>query len=423
MEVTNLVTAFELAEWQTCRLTALASRSANAIVGGPFGSDLTSADYRSTGIPVIRGQNMGTRFVSGDFVYVDRSKGKKLQANLAKPGDLVFTQRGTLGQVSIVPNCGYPEFLISQSQMKISLACEFVDVNYLYQYFTSSFGQKQIFESAIQTGVPHTNLGILRSYVVRLPPNLAEQEAIAGALSDADAWIDSLEQLIAKKRQIKQGAMQELLTGKRRLPGYSSKWTKELLGECGEVIMGQSPPGSTYNRSADGSPLINGPTEFTDRYPKKIQWTRAPARFCKSGDLLICVRGSSTGRTNFADDVYAIGRGVAAIRAKGSNSTDFMSHQVIAGVSEILASATGSTFPSVDGASFRKISIQLPNPDEQEAIAFVLSAIESEVTELEFKLFKGRQIKQAMMQELLTGRIRLVKSMTTAVRMQEAVHA
>ena len=128
-------------------------------------------------------------------------------------------------------------------------------------------------------------------------------------------------------------------------------WLVSCLGDCGEVIMGQSPPGSSYNRAGIGSPLINGPTEFTERNPIKIQWTTQPARFCKAGDLLICVRGSSTGRTNYANDSYAIGRGVAAIRARDHNVTEYLSYQVIAGVSDILAAAKGSTFPSVDGAS------------------------------------------------------------------------
>ena len=251
------------------------------------------------------------------------------------------------------------------------------------------------------------NQGILNRLQIPFAP-LLEQRAIATALSDADAWIESLEQLIAKKRQIKQGAMQELLTGTRRLPGFSGEWEVKRLGECGEVTMGQSPPGSSYNRTSNGIPLINGPTEFTDKYPIKIQWTTEPARFCKAGDLLICVRGSSTGRTNYADDTYAIGRGVAAIRAKAEIDTEFMSYQVISGVSEILAAATGSTFPSVDGASFRKIEILLPEPNEQTAIASILSDMDTEITMLEIKLTKARQIKQGMMQELLTGRIRLI---------------
>ena len=384
----------------------------------------SSAKSSSIGlVPVLRMGNLqGGKIDWSDLVYSNDHK--EVSKYSLRAGDVLFNRTNTIdlvGKTSLYD--GSIPAIFAGYLIRINVQAEFLDSRYLNLVLNTELARKHSAKVlSIAVGQANINGQKLKTYPIPLPPTLAEQKAIAGALSDADAWIESLEQLIAKKRQIKQGAMQELLTGKRRLPGFTIKWTIQLLGECGEVIMGQSPPGATYNRSADGSPLINGPTEFTDRYPKKIQWTSAPARFCKSGDLLICVRGSSTGRTNFADDVYAIGRGVAAIRAKGSNSTDFMSYQIIAGVSEILASATGSTFPSVDGASFRKLCIQLPHPDEQDAIALVLSDIEFEITELELKLAKARQIKQGMMQELLTGRIRLVKPTASAERIQEAVN-
>ena len=125
------------------------------------------------------------------------------------------------------------------------------------------------------------------------------------------------------------------------------------------------------------------------------------------GDLLICVRGSSTGRTNYADEIYAIGRGVAAIRAKADNDTQYLSYQMISGVSDLLAAATGSTFPSVDGASFRKILVLLPPPAEQRAIAEALSDVDGLLAALEALIAKKRAIKQAAMQQLLTGKTRL----------------
>ena len=188
--------------------------------------------------------------------------------------------------------------------------------------------------------------------------------------------------------------------------------------------MGQSPPGVSYNRSGVGSPLINGPTEFTELHPVKVQWTTQPARFCRPGDLLICVRGSSTGRTNYADEVYAIGRGVAAIRAKADNDTQYLSYQVISGVSDILAAATGSTFPSVDGASFRKIRVSLPPPDEQRAIAEALSDVDGLLAALEELIAKKRAVKQAAMQQLLTGKTRLpgFSGAWETKRLEELIH-
>src|SRR5574340_467387 len=90
----------------------------------------------------------------------------------------------------------------------------------------------------------------------------------------------------------------------------------ETLGSIAEIIMGQSPPGETCNRSGKGLPLLNGPTEFGQSKPSPVQFTTDPRKRARLGDILFCVRGSTTGRMNWADQEYAIGRGIAAIRHK-----------------------------------------------------------------------------------------------------------
>ena len=90
-------------EWRKVTVEDITAPVRNALVGGPFGSNLVSRDYVETGVPVIRGQNMGSRWVSGDFVFVTEEKAESLDSNLARPGDIVFTQRGTLGQVPQIP--------------------------------------------------------------------------------------------------------------------------------------------------------------------------------------------------------------------------------------------------------------------------------------------------------------------------------
>lgn len=114
-------------------LSELAAKIPNAIVGGPFGSNLVSADYVENGVPVIRGQNMGLgRWVTGDFVFVSEEKAGRLDQNVARPGDLVFTQRGTLGQIAIVPNGKYDRYVVSQSQMKITVDASKADTLFLF---------------------------------------------------------------------------------------------------------------------------------------------------------------------------------------------------------------------------------------------------------------------------------------------------
>jgi type I restriction enzyme S subunit len=176
--------------WRDCTVADVAAPIKNALVGGPFGSNLVSRDYTPYGVPVIRGENMGYgRWVDGEFVYVSPEKAGALSPNTARPGDLIFTQRGTLGQVAIVPAHRFDRYIISQSQMKLTADPTQADVLFLYYFFSSPQQQDYIVRNAIQTGVPHTNLEHLRTTPLRLPP-LDEQRAIAHILGTLDDKIE-----------------------------------------------------------------------------------------------------------------------------------------------------------------------------------------------------------------------------------------
>jgi type I restriction enzyme S subunit len=178
------------AELIQCTVEEIAEPTKNALVGGPFGSNLVSKDYVEAGVPVIRGQNMGYgRWVAGDFVFVSTQKADVLSANTARPGDLIFTQRGTLGQVAIVPQEPYENYIISQSQMKLSVDSSKADAQFLYYLFCSPEQQHYIKTHAIQVGVPHTNLGILKATPLKLP-SLWVQQNVAEVLSVFDDKIE-----------------------------------------------------------------------------------------------------------------------------------------------------------------------------------------------------------------------------------------
>lgn len=137
---------------------------------------------------------MGGRWVGGEFAFVSPAKAETLNQNKARPGDLIFTQRGTLGQVSIVPSSPFPEYIVSQSQMKITVDPTKADVNFLYYAFCSAEQLNYIKNSAIQTGVPHTNLGILKRTPVRLP-SLSVQRSVANILGALDDRIALLREI------------------------------------------------------------------------------------------------------------------------------------------------------------------------------------------------------------------------------------
>ena len=159
------------------------------LVGGPFGSSLGGKDYVGHGVPVIRGGNLSTAnsFDDSAFVYVTAEKAASLACNQARPGDVVFTQRGTLGQVGIVP-ADHDRYVISQSQMRLRVDPAKADPRFVYYQFRSPVMVDAIRNSAITTGVPHINLGILGSLPIVIPP-LAAQTAIADVLSALDEKI------------------------------------------------------------------------------------------------------------------------------------------------------------------------------------------------------------------------------------------
>lgn len=181
--------------WRKATVEQIASPEKYSCVGGPFGSKLSRKHYVPTpGVPVVRGVNVGDdsgRFVDDSFVFVSEDKAETLVQNMAYPGDLLFTQRGTLGQVAWIPeDARFPRYVVSQSQMKLTVDPEVAEPGFIYAYFTSDTAKTLIHNLAITTGVPHINLGILRGFPVPLPP-LNEQRRIAAALGALDDKIEA----------------------------------------------------------------------------------------------------------------------------------------------------------------------------------------------------------------------------------------
>ena len=258
------------------------------------------------------------------------------------------------------------------------------------------FIEKLSQRSSGQTGV---DLGELRKYSIPLPPTLREQEAIAEALSDADAWIESLEQLIAKKRQIKQGAMQELLTGKRRLPGFSGQWETKRLGDLARLYQPTTISASSF--TTFGFPVYgaNGIVGFYHSCNHST-W-----------QVTVTCRGSTCGTVNKTVDKCWITGNAMVLNCDHNHELDksFLFH--LLSKQDLTVCITGTGQPQIVRTPLAAVELRLPQKiSEQQAIATILSDMDTEIESLESKLSKAREIKQGMMQELLTGKIRLVKS-------------
>jgi type I restriction enzyme S subunit len=248
------------------------------------------------------------------------------------------------------------------------------------------------------------NKSEMEKIVVPAPPSETEQRAIAAALSDVDALLGGLDRLIAKKRDLKQAAMQQLLTGQTRLPGFSGEWEVKRLGNVAEIVMGQSPSSSNYNSRGAGLPLIQGNADVANRQTIKRVFTTQITKRGRSGDILMSVR-APVGEVSRAIFDVCLGRGVCALRFPN----DFLYHLLIFLEPTWAKHSKGSTFDSVNSNDVKSVEVKLAlDPNEQTAIAAVLSDMDAELAALEARRNKTRDLKQAMMQELLTGRIRLV---------------
>jgi type I restriction enzyme S subunit len=272
--------------------------------------------------------------------------------------------------------------------------------NFVSHQFQSGIIKKQINEHLGATINQITNKS-LNSFLAPLPPTLAEQEAIAEALSDADAYIEALEQLLTKKRQVKQGAMQKLLTGKKRLPEFSKKWETKKLGDVFEITAGGDFDPSQSSDIRD------------ERFPYPIYSNAITDHglygFCsyanhEAGSITVTARGT-LGAANYRDhDFTAIGR-VIVLKPIQPLDGRFISEYINNRINFVIES-TG--VPQLTAPQISKYEILFPEFPEQTAIAEILSEMDEELSALAGKLVKARQVKAGMMSELLTGKIRLV---------------
>lgn len=223
-------------DWELKKIVELKSDDKNALAMGPFGSNIKAENFVPHGVPVIRGTNLNfDRYVDGDFVFLTEEKADELKNSNCKAGDLVFTHRGTIGQVGLVPRNKFTRYVISQSGMKLTVNESLVNSGFLFYYFKSRYGQHQLLKNEAQVGVPSISnpLTSLKEIEVPLPP-LAEQRAITEVLGTLDDKIDLLH------RQNKTlEALAESLFRQRFVEEADETWETKTLEDFFPVVTGK----------------------------------------------------------------------------------------------------------------------------------------------------------------------------------------
>lgn len=362
-----------------------------------------------------------------DLVYT--SNELEISKYQLRSGDVLFNRTNTIelvGKTSIYNGerpAIFAGYLIRISVDKSKLNSQFL--NYvLNAEFSRRYSSKVL---SIAVGQANINGQKLRTYPIPLPPTFAEQEAIAAALSDVDALLTALDALIAKKRLIKQGVMQELLTGKRRLPGFTDEWQFHKIEEMFEFLPTANNPRSQLSASGEVAYVHYGDIHTRWRTCLDCDQETLPfvdedlvgnVPFLQEGDLVIADASEDYEGLGIAVEIKNVHgrkvvaglhtlalRGDKAVLADGFKGyLQYMPQLKHA----IVRAAVGISVYGISKNSMKEIILRLPDNSEQAAIAEILHDMDAEIVALEARREKTRLLRQGMMQELLTGRIRLI---------------
>ncbi len=333
---------------------------------------------------------------------------RDLQRYRLRDGDLLVCEGGEIGRAAVwrqpMVECYYQKALHRlrpirgyNVQLMLNMLQRLASTGFLLNFVT-------------QTSIAHLPKDKFETVPIPVPPTKAEQETIAGALSDADALIESLEQLVSKKRHLKQGAMQELLTGKKRLPGFNGEWAMKLFGEIAQPRKERIDPRRTGRHDfcielehiEQGTGCLIGNTVTSEGSSLKSVFQKDDVLFGKLRAYLRKYWLASRGGV-CSTEIWVL------TAERGSVTPQFLFQLVkVDRFIEAASSAYGTHMPRSDWHVVKNYEVGLPPVPEQVAIAHVLSDMDAEVAALEAKLIKARQLKRGMMQELLTGRIRLI---------------
>jgi len=345
-------------------------------------------------------------------LYVSRAEAKSVGSKVVPDGSVLMSCAGELGIVALTQN----EIVVNQ-QLHVFLPTPRIDATFLLNAL--SYRKDQIAGLGTKTAVPYLNKSSCNSIPVPLPP-LPEQRAIATALSDVDGLLGALDRLIAKKRDLKQAAMQQLLTGQSRLPGFHEEWVMKRLNELADIRSGGTPSTSVAH-FWDGNIPWCTPTDITalngHKYLGETNRLITPLGLKASSSEMIPAHSivmtsrATIGECAINTVPVSTNQGFKNFVPFDSTDVDFLYYLLTTQKQGFISLCGGSTFLEIGKTQLIAYQVNLPNAKaEQTAIASVLSEMDAELAGLEQRRDKTRALKQGMMQELLTGRTRLVAS-------------
>jgi type I restriction enzyme S subunit len=375
--------------------------------------------YREKGIPLLRNQNIRSGYLDvHDVLYVDPAYELAFQNKRLRAGDLLTARTGYPGTTCVVPDAydSAQSFTTLITRPRASV----IHSGYLCHFISSEYGQRFFGQTQIGGAQKNVNAGTLRQMLIPVPP-LLEQRAIAAALSDVDALLAKLDQLIVKKRDLKHAAMQQLLTGQTRLPGFSGAWRSLQLGELIAHCSSGATPYRGHPEYYDGTVkwITSGELNYnvitdTIEHISVDAVEKTNLKLHPAGTFLMAITGLEAAGTRGACGIIGspstTNQSCMAIYPTPELKTEFLYYYYVFRGDELaLKYCQGTKQQSYTAKLVRLLPIDLPpTTQEQTAIATVLSDMDADIAALENRRDKTRDLKQGMMQELLTGRIRII---------------
>lgn len=397
---------------------------------GPFGSDIKVENFVESGIPVLNGANL-TKFklLEEGFRFVTSEKAKTYRKAIAKRGDIVITHRGTLGQISYIPeNSKFSEYVISQSQFRVALNRKLVDPAFFVYYFHTTEGQKRLLANKCHVGVPALAQATTNFKLIEIPlPSLSTQQKIASVLYSLDSKIELNNRINAELEAMAKTLydywfVQFDFPNERGKPyktsGGKMVWNEELkreipqgwedgkLSDIANITMGQSPPGESYNDKSEGMIFFQGCTDFGNRFPSIRQFTTQPTRYAKEGDILLSVR-APVGTLNIAKENCCIGRGLAALNSK-DNCITFL-FGIMINFKQIFdrRNVDGTTFGSITKDDLFSLKVVLPIKDLLKKYHSMLNPTFEKQNKIELENQKLSELRDWLLPMLMNGQVRV----------------
>lgn len=433
-------------EWRLVSVEEIKADTPNALATGPFGSSIGPRFFETCGVPLIRGTNLSddisVRLNHKNIAFISKEKSRDFERSKVRKGDLVFTSRGSVGQVGLIDkNCPYPEYVISNNMMKLSPDLTKVDSDYLYYLFSSPIMSDEIKNQTIGTSVPGFNLGQLRSIKILLPP-LPEQRAIARILGSLDDKIEANRQMnetletiaraIFKSWFVDFDPVRAKAEGREpvgmdaetaalfpdsldEIEMVPKKWNVGSFDEIIEIIGGGTPKTSVaeyWNGNIPWFSIVDSPNDgdiFVIDTEKKITKRgieESSTRVLPKGTTIITARGT-VGKCALVGTPMTMNQSCYGIRGKNGRGGYFTYFALRNLVNELKQSTHGSVFDTITRETFRSVRSSIVPLELTQAFDEKVFSLMGKILANLHESRNLKNLRDSLMPKLLSGEIKM----------------